>query len=181
MLDIWLKSTFLPRFLTSQFHTDELVRLRSSVSLSRFENTNNQCWNQTDRETAKLIKGWCMIFVKHKSRSSQICMWPVMSQCLWYFNFWITLTVLDSWYFSSEIYLKVVSFTALTVPTARHPFHHFLPFTRTAREAANGGRESWVTHPPTHGLHLREEQCVVICVSKRQNEASYFLTGHLGA
>lgn len=57
-----------------------------------------------------------------------------------------------------ETYLIVVSLTALTVPATRHTFDHFLPFARTAWDAAYRGWERWVTCLPTHGLELGEER-----------------------
>lgn len=52
-------------------------------------------------------------------------------------------------------HLKVVSLAALTVPAARHAFHHLLPLSGAAREAADGGRQRRVARLPAHGLHLR--------------------------
>lgn len=55
-------------------------------------------------------------------------------------------------------HLKVVSLAALAVPAARHAFHHLLPLSGAAREAADGGRQRRVARLPAHGLHLRGEE-----------------------
>lgn len=52
-------------------------------------------------------------------------------------------------------HLKVVSLAALAVPAARHAFHHLLPLSGAAREAADRGRQRRVARLPAHGLHLR--------------------------
>ena len=56
-----------------------------------------------------------------------------------------------------QIYLIVISFTALTVPATRHTFDHFLPFTCTAWDTAYRGWEGWVTGLPAHGVNLGGE------------------------
>ena len=57
-----------------------------------------------------------------------------------------------------EVYLIVVPLTGLTVPAAGYTFNHFLPFTRTAWDAAYRWRERWVTCSPTHVLDLEKNQ-----------------------
>ena len=91
---------------------------------------------------------------------------------------------------SPEIYLIVVSLTALTVPATRHSFHHFLPLTRTARDTAYRCRERWVPCPPTHSLHLNNWKICIrivrmgsvdfvrLCLKRNRIKLNLFVCSH---